>query len=408
MSIAARRSHRGDEYQLRIAVHWLIRLLSDETLEWVQVDTVVLPGDDDIVYVDDVVIKRKDDSFIFTQAKVHQADRRLWSISDLSDEIIKVRKQLEGDKPGNVMFYSQTPFGEFQKLIEDAKHFDNYKAFSEHAFDTLKIPLSELSKIMERNEEEVYLFCNRLEIGPFHTLDDWDRLNKQELERYCPYPEPALAVIERLARKNQSGTGAPVTLSRSHVEEELKRNKIIRAPYKSEKEITDLFKEASQIGRYDLPRKIAGIKIERDEVRELLDIVESGNKNILLTDKPGSGKSWILLEFADLIEETKDWSLLFIKGDRFDDITSLIALQDELAFKDDIPGLAARLASLRKVVVVIDSLDALSLGRDQKALKVFLALLDRLRFADNISIVAACRDFDLEYDPLLRDRDWGK
>lgn len=72
MSIAARRSHRGDEYQLDIAVHWLIRLLHEDDLDWVQVDSVVLPDDVDVVLVDDVVVLRMEPSNIVRQKSTRQ------------------------------------------------------------------------------------------------------------------------------------------------------------------------------------------------------------------------------------------------------------------------------------------------------------------------------------------------
>ena len=72
MSIAARRSHRGDEYQLAVAVHWLIRLLSDPDIVSVQVDAISLPGSTDTVDVDDIVVTYNDGKTRHIQAKKNQ------------------------------------------------------------------------------------------------------------------------------------------------------------------------------------------------------------------------------------------------------------------------------------------------------------------------------------------------
>ena len=69
MSLAARRSHAGDEYQLRIATHWLVQLLRDDSIESVLVEAVSLPGNSHIIEIDDIVIMYKDGSSIFAQAK---------------------------------------------------------------------------------------------------------------------------------------------------------------------------------------------------------------------------------------------------------------------------------------------------------------------------------------------------
>jgi ATPase family associated with various cellular activities (AAA) len=99
------------------------------------------------------------------------------------------------------------------------------------------------------------------------------------------------------------------------------------------------------------------------------------------------------------------WGLLFIKGDRFTNISN----EQELTFQglpEDIVGQCARLADYRQVVVIIDSLDVLSLSRQHASLKLFLGIIDRLEKLKNVTVIVACRNFDLEYDPLLRGRSW--
>lgn len=405
MSIAARRSHRGDEYQLDIAVHWLVRLLHEDDLDWVQVDSVVLPGDIELVLVDDVVACLKDGTFKYCQAKVHQIDRREWSIADLKAELIKARDQLERDTSGKAIFYSKTPFGDLEKLTEDAPAYNNYTAFRNNAPNTLQIPLNSFAQAIERTEEDTFTLCHRIEFGEHHKA--WNRVNRTELHQIVHNPDLAITVLESLARENQAGVGKNI-LKRADIESALSKAGIVRAPSVSESEILGQFTAASRIGRSDLSREIAGEKLKRSEVEHIIQFLEASEKSILLTDSPGSGKSWVLLELADLLERDSKSGVLFIKGDRFDDITTEAELLSRLGLSVDMVALAARLTAYRQVVIIIDSLDALSLGRDQKALNVFLALLDRLLAIDGITVIAACRDFDLSYTPLLRDRKWAK
>jgi hypothetical protein len=51
-------------------------------------------------------------------------------------------------------------------------------------------------------------------------------------------------------------------------------------------------------------------------------------------------------------------------------------------------------------------LDVLSCQRDHAALSHFLGLIDQLLLIPNVTVVVACREFDLKYDSLLRDRKW--
>ncbi|OOZ40273.1 hypothetical protein BOW53_08485, partial [Solemya pervernicosa gill symbiont] len=121
---------------------------------------------------------------------------------------------------------------------------------------------------------------------------------------------------------------------------------------------------------------------------------------------PGSGKTCVLLDLADHLESKTEFGLLFIKADEYQDYQS----EEEIAHSGltkDIAGQCSRLAILRPVVIIIDSLDVLSTSRQYRPLRYFLSLIDQLRRIDNVAIVAACREFDLKYDPHLRDRDWG-
>lgn len=175
---------------------------------------------------------------------------------------------------------------------------------------------------------------------------------------------------------------------------------------RSEAEILATFKQASSIGRNWL-RTIDGETIYRSELSKIIKLIEQGSGSILLTDRPGSGKTCVLLDLADYIEREKAelCSLLFIKGDRF---TNTATEEDLVAqgLPSDIVGQCARLANFRRVVVIIDSLDVLSLNRQHDSLKVFLSIIDRLEKTDGVTMITACRNFDLEYDPLLRGRSW--
>ena len=177
-------------------------------------------------------------------------------------------------------------------------------------------------------------------------------------------------------------------------------------PKRSEAEILATFKQASNIGRNWL-RTIDGKNISRSELSKIIELIEQGSRSILLTDRPGSGKTCILLDLADYIEREKAelWVFLFIKGDNFTNIATEQDLVDR-GLPEDIVSQCARLTDSGKVVVVIDSLDVLSLNRQHDSLKVFLSIIDRLEKLDGVTIITACRSFDLEYDPLLRGRSW--
>jgi len=409
MSIAGTRSGQGDEYQLRVALHWSIRLLSDPSIIAVQAESTGLPGEGFYVRVDDVVILFFNGRRIFIQAKKNQTEHSTWTLRDrvLQAEILKARDQLEGDPRSEVYFYSQTPFGDFQRLAESAKSFPDHQAFVAEESRTRQELLAQFARIVERDHPEALRLCARIHFGPAHTLAEWDRLNLADLDRVVPHSLTARTVLEELLRRHQTKLrDAPFLLHKEDVTSALAEHGLyLAAPY-SEAETINLFRTASAIGR-EWIRTIDGEHLRRPEVDEIWGAISENHQSVLLIDRPGGGKTCVLLDLADEVSRDPGSELLFIKADLFAKSTSEDDLQS-LGMPDDIVGRCARLSAYRRVIVIIDSLDVLSLHRNHGSLRLFLGLMDRLQTIPGVTVVAACRDFDLHYDLHLRGRTWAK
>lgn len=409
MSVAGKRSIQGDEYQIRVAAHWLIRLLEEDTLAYVQAEVIALPGDNQEMRVDDVVVTFKVGNEYFIQAKKNQLQHREWRLSDriLQNELCKANAQIETTEKASIWFYSRSPFGELKKLAEDCRTlYPEFPLFSQAAPDSLKKPLKKLAEIIDRPEEITHQLVKCIKFGPSFGFDDWDRNNRRALECLTTQPDTALIFIEEMLRDHQSGLrGANLRIRRTDVINTLQNHGVVLAPAYSEQEIIEQFREASGIGR-NRQCAIGGRKIERIEQTQIIKLIETGQRAILVVDKPGSGKTCLLLSLADDISRKEAWELLFIKGDLFGEVKTETDLE-KYGLPNDMIGKCARLAASCKVVVMVDSLDVLALNREHGALQVFLSLLDRMERLDNVTVIAACRSFDLAYDPLLRERQWG-
>ena len=408
MSLAGKRSTQGDEYQLRVALYWLIRMLEDDSICGIQVDSTGVPGQDFSITVDDVVVLYKDGRACFIQAKKNQTEHEAWSLTDetLKKELQKARGQLEVKETSEVKFYSRSPFGELKALVETCKAFPDYASFLRNKNQKQINALERLANVVQRSEAVTFDLACRISFGPTYEFDDWDRQNRIELDRLVPYVDLVMPVLERYLMSHEAGLrDSKHLITREEVWADLEKLGLNPTPKRSETEILATFKVASGIGRRWLCT-IDGEKIYRVELSRLVELIEQGSRTILLTDRPGSGKTCLLLDLADDLEKADSpYGLLFIKGDQFTEINS----EQDLAARglpEDIVGQCARLAGFRHVVVVIDSLDVLSLSRQHSALKVLLGLMDRLEKLENVTVIAACRNFDLQYDPLLRGRSW--
>ncbi|MBA4077586.1 MAG: ATP-binding protein, partial [Cyanobacteria bacterium PR.023] len=156
-------------------------------------------------------------------------------------------------------------------------------------------------------------------------------------------------------------------------------------------------------------RDIAGQYISCPTVNDLLAAIDTKKRAILLTGMPGSGKTCVMLALQEILEQRaknhSDIVPLFIQSREFADLATS---QDRQAqgLSEQWVEKAARMAECAHVVVVIDSLDVLSIARDHRVLTYFLAQIDRLLLIPNATVVTACREFDRHYDRRIAERKW--
>jgi hypothetical protein len=402
MSKAGTYSNQGDDYQRAIAANWIIKMMTDTTIEYVQVESNGLAGINENVTVDDIVVVYKDGKRLHIQAKKNQTQERVWSITDWRSELPKILSQLKQGEHITVELYSATPLGEFTTLPKECRLHPNFSDFKDGLSDANAKALSILVKEWSCSEEEIFNLLKRLRTGSHLNTEDWRKNNKESLSRLVIHPELALDTMEAFINKHQSkDLGNKLEIRSKDIFEELASKGLTRLPTLTENEIIDQFQRTSAIGRNDWKRTIAGEKIRRKELDDTFNFIRDKKNTVIVQDRPGSGKTCLLLDLADTIEKDSRFRLLFIKGDRFAKIVS-----DDSALPKEIVESCGLLSSTSQVVVIIDSLDVLSCQRDHTALNFFLKLIDQLQIIQTVTVVAACREFDLKYDPSLRERKW--
>lgn len=168
------------------------------------------------------------------------------------------------------------------------------------------------------------------------------------------------------------------------------------------------FSSTSAIGR-SWNQDIRGERISNPVVQKLLEAIDSNCHSILLTGLPGSGKTCVMLEVQSELElrakKCADLVPLFIQSREFADQNTAQERQAQglNSLWVEQVGFIAKEA---RVVVVIDSLDVLSIAREHSILNYFLAQIDRLLLIPNVTVITACRDFDRHYDRRIAVRKW--
>lgn len=410
MSIAGIRSNRGDGYQTLVAFDWALSVLSDPDFQWIEIDSTAYS-------VDDVVIGKTDGTQICCQCKKNQTDFKAWTIADLADELGKASGLLANNQQAEVRFYSRSPFGELAKLREHSTtqaDEDSYRASLGKALQKIDAEL-EVRLTSHAPNLSTYEFLRRTKFESSNELDRMRTLLQERLRYMASNSRVAFdalwARLDQLGGRMEGGSVTAPTqhrLTKDDLKAVLHQAGAMLVPIMSIAEVRASFASTSAIGR-TWHRDIAGELIPSPTVNELLAAIDARKRAILLTGLPGSGKTCVMLDLQEALEQRAqtrtDRVPLFIQSREFADLATAQERQAQ-GLSEQWVEKAARMAEDAQVVVVIDSLDVLSIAREHCVLTYFLAQIDRLLLIPNITVVTACRDFDRHYDRRIAERQW--
>jgi len=405
MSTAAIHSHQGDDYQVAVAKYWVINLLTDSNIEWLEVEAVTLPGETELVDIDDIVVSYLGGGNRFIQAKKNQKDFIAWSIPDLKLELKKASKQWLATPKATIEFYSRTPFELLQKTCDQVRIYC-HDAFFKHATDQLQNALNQVAQYAQISTQQAHTMLLRFEFGSAHNTDGWKQHHRILLDRRVTDVEIALEVIEAVVRQSQSKQGIRGAFGKARVIQELEKRGVSyfdTALVFSDDNIREQFALASR-DLLSWPTTLPGNHwLERAEVATLVDQVRSKEKSLtLVLGPPGCGKSALLARVAEVLQE-QEILLLAIKAD-LTNVVDRKALNIHLNLPADIVACVRKLASTQKVVVLIDQLDALAelVVLHTSRLRVILDLIQQLSDHANVHVVASCRSFERRHSLQLK------
>lgn len=415
MSLAGVRSNRGDSYQTYVAFERALDILANDNYQWLEVDSTILDANRRPISVDDVVIGCTDGRMICCQCKKNQTDFEPWSISDLKDELKKAAQLMTADKNVWVVFYTRgSGFGALAKLREHSTNCPDADVY-----------LSSLAKENQQHDKALTELIGSFNIGTFEfvrrvsfeTTAELERMEEQLKERLAYLVSNPTTVFDALwTRLDKLGSrivegndfSAPSThrLNKSDLREIITKSGSMLVPPMAQQDIRRAFASLSAIGR-SWRTDINGKCFALSASNELIEAVASKQHSVLLTGGPGSGKTCVLLKLQATLEQRQDLVALFIQAREFAGCATTEARTSQ-GLPENWVGLVARMADYQHTVVTIDSLDVLSLSRDPSVLSYFLAQMDRLSAIPNVTLIAACREFDRKYDNRLSVRKWDK
>ena len=152
------------------------------------------------------------------------------------------------------------------------------------------------------------------------------------------------------------------------------------------------------------PQETDGKWIERPELEQLHHLITAKESVVtVLLGKPGEGKSAILARLGTRLTG-ENTILLAIKADQIPrKVETLDDLDNWIGSPIPIAEALRRLAAVRRVVVLIDQLDALAELMDQHSerLSALFRLVGAISNTPNLHVIMSCREFEFRNDVRL-------
>ena len=414
MSIAGIRSNRGDAYQTLVAFDWALSVLSNDIYQWLEIDSTSLDANGKPLAVDDVVIGLSNGSMICCQCKKNQQDFKPWSVTDLSDELVKAAPFIANNPKSQVIFYTRGSFGALAKLREHSTTQPNEIAYQKSLTKDHRKTDTDLTKLIADYGISTYELLQQttFEISP--EFEQMQERLKERLANLVSNAEGAFNALwakldmlgARVTNSGNSSTQPSHRLTKADLHDILVKSGATFVLPLSQQEIQESFANASAVGRH-WRRDIAGKQLYVSAANELLNAIETRKHSVLLNGTPGSGKTCILLKLQEELEKRLDLATLFIQAREYANCTTPEA-RSSLGLPSNLIGQVGRMSDCKQTIVIIDSLDVLSLSREHTVLSFFLAQIDQLLLIPNVTVIAACREFDRKYDRRLSERKWDQ
>ena len=153
------------------------------------------------------------------------------------------------------------------------------------------------------------------------------------------------------------------------------------------------------------PVGIGGEVVSRTEVDLILDSFDDTSaRAVMVSGRAGVGKTSVISQTLRSIQD-RNWPMLALRVDRLDPSATPTELGSSLGLPASPVSVLAGIAEGRDCLLVIDQVDAVShaSGRNPEFFDCISAMLHQAQSYDNIKVLCACRKFDIDNDPRIRD-----
>ena len=339
------------------------------------------------------------------QVKRQIAGKGVWSLGKLdSQRVLSDFYQKLQDPHSSCVFTSSHAAHPLDELSKHAKDSSSWEDFEKNYIST-DLWTNNFSQLNDRwnspSKEDTY---NRLKRVTVTTIDE-DEL-RESIE----------SGLEALVAGNPANIlSALLDFASNQVHQDLTAAEIwgflqsrgwARQQWSHEQSVADSISEFNQTYLSGIqPVGIGGEVVPRAEVDLILDSFdEASTRTVMVSGRAGVGKTAVISQTVQRIQD-RDWPMLALRVDRLQPSPTPSELGSSLGLPASPVSVLAGIADGRDCLLVLDQVDAVShaSGRNPEFFDCISAMLHQARAHANIKVLAACRKFDIDNDPRIRE-----
>ena len=338
-----------------------------------------------------------------------QYSKSYWTLARLKSEDILNDLIAKTGTDCCAVFSSGTSATEFAELIARAQASDSFEEFEQRVGQSAQLSGQFLKYIVPLcdHERAAWIALQRLEV----RVKDEKTLTKDVERRVrSMFRASTGGAIDPRAVRLLIGEVLTSPMGKRHdvhsVLDALKEHRCLRSRLAGDTTVWEHIQQLNHSYLEEVEKLLINRKeIIRDESTVAVVALLDQGKSVVIEGMAGSGKSCVLAQLMDRLDD-QGTPCLVLRLDRLDgnDQRSL-AIGTRLGLPESPAITLGEFAGDQPSVLVVDQLDAISVvsARNQAVWSVFNELLDEVRTYPKMRILFACRSFDLERDPRIRD-----
>ncbi|MCD9594487.1 hypothetical protein [Streptomyces sp. 8ZJF_21] len=338
--------------------------------------------------------------------EVHQLKRQNgtangWTVKSLNDKGIWANVRRHVDAGRHFRFISLLPASSLQELADRARRSETHEAFiKDWLTKDLQDPFGDLTSPKIFGSSEVAWRVLRGFWISWPDEQDIVSMNAALSQLLLVGAAGRLSAVG-LGDLVQNALG--VTLDAPAIESRLGAYGLSRDHLINARGIAEQVNSITEGWASRIQRELLQPTIARSEADRLVDLVNGPDKLLLLMGHGGGGKSATLQQVYSSLD-TSAVSVLAFRLDRLEPFSSTTGLGNRIGLEVSPVTALAAVAKERSSALIVDQLDAVSLASGRMP-DNFQAVADLVREASafpNMTVVFACRKFDVENDYRIR------